>query len=87
MRFIAQGFLKLMEKFKFLANCAFIVIAILGLKLISSIFSHYYTSCAFLESESTNYIMSAITLSVFILPVIYSSIINKLENNASSNNR
>jgi YkoY family integral membrane protein len=42
MRFIAQWFVKLMEKYTFLETCAFSVIAILGLKLVSSAYSHFY---------------------------------------------
>lgn len=41
MRFVAQGFVKLMEKYTFLETCAFVVIAILGLKLTISIYTHF----------------------------------------------
>ena len=41
MRFIAQWFVKLMETYSFLETAAFVVIAILGLKLGLSIFEHY----------------------------------------------
>lgn len=52
MRFVAQRFVKLMEKYPFLETAAFLVIAILGIKLLSSVYSHFYpcTSLAlFLE--------------------------------------
>ena len=42
MRFVAQRFVKLMEKYPFLETAAFLVIAILGLKLMSSIYSHFF---------------------------------------------
>jgi predicted tellurium resistance membrane protein TerC len=42
MRFVAQAFVKLMEKFTFLETIAFIVIGVLGVKLSSSIFTHFY---------------------------------------------
>jgi YkoY family integral membrane protein len=42
MRFVAQRFVKLMERYPFLETAAFIVIGILGLKLLSSIYSHFY---------------------------------------------
>jgi YkoY family integral membrane protein len=42
MRFVAQGFVKLMEKYTFLETCAFTVIGILGLKLIFSVYAHFY---------------------------------------------
>lgn len=41
MRFVAQGFVKLMEKYEFLETCAFTVIAILGIKLIFSLYTHF----------------------------------------------
>ncbi|WP_337044935.1 DUF475 domain-containing protein [Emticicia sp. 17c] len=47
MRFVAQGFVKLMEKYPFLETCAFIVIAILGLKLMLSVYTHYYPCSSF----------------------------------------
>ncbi len=42
MRFVAQGFVRLMEKYPFLDACAFSVIGLLGLKLTLSIFTHFY---------------------------------------------
>ena len=47
MRFVAQGFVRLMEKYPFLETCAFVVIGILGLKLASSFFAHLYPCSAF----------------------------------------
>lgn len=47
MRFVAQRFVKLMEKYPFLETCAFIVIAILGLKLLLSIYTHYFPCTSF----------------------------------------
>lgn len=41
MRFVAQRFVRLLEKYPFLDTCAFIVIAILGLKLTASVVGHY----------------------------------------------
>jgi YkoY family integral membrane protein len=42
MRFVAQSFVKLMDKYKFLEACAFIVIGILGMKLLFSVYAHYF---------------------------------------------
>lgn len=42
MRFVAQGFVRLMEKYTFLETCAFIVIGILGIKLAMSFFTHQF---------------------------------------------
>lgn len=42
MRFVAQGFVRLMEKYPFLSTCAYSVIALLGLKLTLSLVTHFY---------------------------------------------
>jgi len=42
MRFVAQGFVRLMEHYPFLESCAFLVIGILGVKLLLSFYTHYY---------------------------------------------
>jgi hypothetical protein len=42
MRFVAQGFVRLMEKYPFLNTCAYLVIGILGLKLTLALFTHLY---------------------------------------------
>ncbi|PUZ29808.1 DUF475 domain-containing protein [Chitinophaga parva] len=41
MRFVAQGFVKLMERYPFLEACAFTVIGILGIKLGLSLYTHF----------------------------------------------
>lgn len=41
MRFVTQGFVRLMERYFFLENCAYWVIALLGLKLILSGVNHF----------------------------------------------
>lgn len=47
MRFVAQGFVKLMERYTFLETCAFTVIAILGIKLTLTLVTHSYPCSAF----------------------------------------
>lgn len=47
MRFVAQGFVKLIEKYPFLDTCAYLVIGVLGIKLSLSLFSHFYPCSAF----------------------------------------
>lgn len=44
MRFAAQGFVKLMQRYHFLETCAFIVIAVLGVKLVLSVPRHFLES-------------------------------------------
>ncbi|SEB20683.1 TerC family protein [Pedobacter hartonius] len=75
MRFVAQAFVKLMEKFTFLETVAFIVIGVLGLKLTSSLFTHFYPESVLsniIEGEQTDLFVSIFTVAVFILPVITS---------------
>jgi len=42
MRFVATGFVKLMEKYPFLDTCAYLVLAILGTKLTLAMITHYF---------------------------------------------
>lgn len=76
MRFVAQTFVKLLEKYNFLETAAFVVIGILGIKLMLSLLVHYVPSTAWLESERTDWIMSGITLLVFLFPLITSKLFN-----------
>lgn len=73
MRFVAQGFVALMERFPFLENIAFIVIGILGIKLTSSLFSHYNPEsplAQFLDGETADLYTSILTVALFVLPII-----------------
>jgi YkoY family integral membrane protein len=75
MRFVAQAFVKLMEKFTFLETVAFLVIGVLGLKLTSSLFTHFYPESPVskvIEGEKTDLFVSVFTVVIFILPVITS---------------
>lgn len=81
MRFVAQGFVRLMERYKFLETCAFLVIGILGLKLSASIFSHYYPDTQFslfMEGGGGHEIVygdiltTILTMSIFIIPIVTS---------------
>lgn len=47
MRFVAQGFVKLMERYPFLNTCAYLVIALLGFKLTSALFTHFNPCSSF----------------------------------------
>jgi YkoY family integral membrane protein len=75
MRFIAQWFVNLMELFPFLETSAYIVIGLLGLKLSSSVAVHFYPEgsfAKFLDSITTDVLMSVCTLLVFFLPIVTS---------------
>jgi YkoY family integral membrane protein len=79
MRFVAQGFVKLMAKYPFLEACAFTVIGILGLKLSMSFYEHYNPKSQvgkMLESERADWVTSAVTLGIFFIPVLTSMLFN-----------
>jgi YkoY family integral membrane protein len=79
MRFVAQAFVKLMEKFTFLETVAFIVIGVLGIKLTSSLVTHFYPESPvsrILEGEKTDLFVSIFTVAVFVLPVLSSLLFN-----------
>lgn len=73
MRFVAQGFVQLMERFPFLESIAFVVIGILGLKLTASLISHYLPGSRLAEitdGETADLYTSILTVALFILPII-----------------
>lgn len=79
MRFVAQGFVKLMEKYTFLETIAFIVIGVLGLKLTASLYTHFAHGSAvaeFLESEKMDLFVSIFTVAIFVIPVVTSQFFN-----------
>jgi YkoY family integral membrane protein len=79
MRFVAQAFVKLMEKFTFLETIAFLVIGLLGIKLTASLYTHFYKgtpAADFIESEKMDLFVSLFTVAIFILPVLSSLFFN-----------
>ncbi|MEO7214624.1 TerC family protein [Mucilaginibacter sp.] len=79
MRFVAQAFVKLMEKFTFLETVAFIVIGVLGIKLTSSLYIHFYPETGFskfMEGETADIAVSIFTVAIFLIPVITSLLFN-----------
>jgi len=87
MRFIAQWFVKLMEKYSFLETAAFIVIAILGLKLALSVVEHFYPESSFskfLGSHNADMGISIITVSIFFIPIITSVLFNFPKKNVAT---
>jgi YkoY family integral membrane protein len=73
MRFIAQYFVKLMEKYSFLETAAFVVIAVLGIKLTLSLVEHFQPESSFsifMKSETADIIMSIVTVSIFFIPIL-----------------
>lgn len=79
MRFVAQAFVKLMEKFTFLETVAFMVIGVLGIKLTASLFEHFSPkspAAIFLRSETADAAVSIFTVAVFLIPVVTSMLFN-----------
>jgi YkoY family integral membrane protein len=91
MRFVAQGFVRLMEKYPFLETAAFMVIGILGVKLLLALFTHYFPENAFsifLEGDHAHakegehvmvpgdILTSVLTISIFLVPIVTSILFN-----------
>lgn len=75
MRFVAQAFVKLMEKYPFLEGAAFLVIGILGLKLLLSLVERFYPESAFshfLGSHAADTGISVLTVLIFFVPILTS---------------
>ncbi len=79
MRFVAQSFVKLMETYSFLENTAFMVIGILGLKLVGSSMVDYFGSPELAEivnGHEADLIFSILTASFFFVPLATSFLFN-----------
>ena len=90
MRFVAQGFVQLMERYPFLEGSAYIVIGILGVKLTLSLYEHFYPVSgltSILESHYADWGTSVLTISVFLIPTITSLLFNFPERHTSSDDR
>jgi YkoY family integral membrane protein len=73
MRFVAQWFVNLLERYPFLEYSAFIVIGILGLKLLLALPTHFMPDSSFahfLESEKVDIAVSVITAAMFFVPML-----------------
>jgi YkoY family integral membrane protein len=80
MRFVAQGFVTLMEKYPFLETSAFVIIAVLGVKLLLAIFEHYLPETGlakFLSSHSADWGFSILTMLIFFIPILYTRFFKK----------
>lgn len=80
MRFVAQAFVNLMEKYTFLETAAFVVIAILGLKLVTTSlleqYQHDSDLTKMLTSHTADWVVSGLTVAVFFVPILTSSLLN-----------
>ena len=89
MRFVAQGFVKLMERYPFLEACAFTVIGLLGVKLTLSFYEHTYpeaTLTKIMQDKNADWITSAATIAIFLIPILTSFLFNfPVKQNKSAN--
>ncbi|MDO7875223.1 hypothetical protein Q5H93_10810 [Hymenobacter sp. ASUV-10] len=79
MRLVAQAFVVLMGKYPFLETAAFIVIGLLGIKLILSLAEHFYPThpfSLFLQSEAAEVGLTVITVALFVVPWATSKLFN-----------
>jgi len=79
MRLVAQAFVLLMAKYPFLETSAFLVIAVLGLKLLLALVSHFYPETTFgrlLESEAADAGLTVLTVAMFLIPWATSLLFN-----------
>ncbi len=75
MRFVAQWFVKLLERYPFLETSAFIVIGILGIKLFMALPCHFmkgHPVADWIEGETADLIVSVLTAGFFFIPIITS---------------
>lgn len=83
MRFVAQGFVKLMERIPSLETAAFVVIAVLGVKLILSLTEHFMPESGiskFLGSPAADWGTSILTVVIFLVPIIFGAFSKKEAN-------
>ncbi|GAB3576011.1 TerC family protein [Hymenobacter daeguensis] len=79
MRLVAQAFVLLMGKYPFLETAAFVVIALLGLKLMLSLLSHFlpgHPLSVALESEAADVALTVLTVACFLVPWATSLLFN-----------
>jgi YkoY family integral membrane protein len=78
MRLVAQAFVVLMGKYPFLETAAFVIIGVLGLKLLLSLFEHFQPASpfsAFLSSEAADVGLTVLTVAVFGVPLLTSRLL------------
>jgi YkoY family integral membrane protein len=79
MRLVAQWFVALMEQYTFLETSAFIVIGLLGIKLVLSLYEHFVPESSlshFLGSHAADIATSVMTITIFFVPILTSLLFN-----------
>ncbi|MCA8830927.1 TerC family protein [Hymenobacter pini] len=83
MRLVAQAFVVLMGRYPFLETAAFVVIGILGLKLLLSLVEHFapaHPFSQFLASETAEAGLTILTVAVFAVPLALAWLRKRLAN-------
>ncbi len=89
MRFVAQSFVRLMEKYPFLETSAFVVIGVLGIKLLLSLPIHFlpdFAAIKFIEGERFDLFVSIVTVAIFVVPILTSYLFNFPKRNKNKAN-
>ena len=79
MRLVAQAFVLLMGRYPFLETAAFVVIGVLGLKLLLSLVGHFWPGHPVgvaLESEAADVVLTVLTVASFLVPWATSLLFN-----------
>ena len=79
MRLVAQAFVLLMGKYPFLETAAFVVIGVLGLKLVLSLVGRFWPGHPLseaLDSEAADVFLTVLTVAVFVVPWATSLLFN-----------
>ena len=79
MRLVAQAFVLLMGKYPFLETAAFVVIALLGIKLLLSLVGHFlpgHPLSTALDSEAADAAITVLTVAAFVVPWTTSMLFN-----------
>lgn len=80
MRFVAQRFIVLMKKYPRLETAAFLVIGLLGLKLVCSTLAEFFPDSglhAVLTSHVFEILFSLVSMAIFILPILEAKVSKK----------
>lgn len=79
MRLVAQAFVLLMGRYPFLETAAFVVIGLLGFKLVLSLMGHFqpgHPLATALDSEAADVALTVLTVVVFLVPWATSLLFN-----------
>ncbi|MFN8308533.1 MAG: DUF475 domain-containing protein [Chitinophagales bacterium] len=84
MRIVTAYFVKLMERFPFLDRLAFVIIGILGMKLVLEFLSENFIPALhpYIKNERADLYFSLFTVAIFFIPILVSLLIGKKASSA-----